>query len=303
LTEAFLGIDGGGTRTRAVVLDSRGMELARVDGPPTLVDASDPQPSIDAAIEICQMAAAVVHHKLPLSGLWAGIAGAASEPIRTTVEDAIRETGIASSVAVGSDAHAAYFDAFGDGSGILLVSGTGSGAVGRGEDGRWVRCGGWGLLLGDEGSGYALGLSGLRGVARGWDGRGPKTILESRLVRACGLERPQELIAWVASAPKREIAGLSPVICQAAEDGDDLAQALIETAVEDLVGHVLTVMRRLGPWHCRPHVALAGGLINEDRPLRMRVKSALSGLVCSPIGRPVDAARGAARMAIRLAGD
>jgi glucosamine kinase len=286
-----------------MVLDSRGIELARVEGPPTLVDPSDPQPSIDAAIEICEMAAAVVNHKLPLSSLWAGIAGAGSEPVRSVIEKALRSTGISKSVSVGSDAHAAFFDAFGDGSGILLVSGTGSAAVGRGENGRWARCGGWGLLMGDEGSAYALGLAGLRGVARGWDGRGPDTVLESSLVKACGLERPEQLIAWVASASKKEIAGLAPVVCDAADEGDVVAEEMIDKAIEHLIAHVLTVMRRLGPWHGRPKVALAGGLISADRPLRARVRSALSGLICSPITRPVDPARGAARMAIRLVGN
>ena len=93
------------------------------------------------------------------------------------------------------------------------------------------------------------------------------------------------------------------MVCDAADEGDVVAEEMIDKAIEHLIAHVLTVMRRLGPWHGRPKVALAGGLISADRPLRARVRSALSGLICSPITRPVDPARGAARMAIRLVGN
>jgi len=76
----------------------------------------------------------------------------------------------------------------------------------------------------------------------------------------------------------------------------------VDTAIDDLVGHVLTAMRRLGPWNGRPQVALVGGLLSQDRPLRERVQAALAGLSCTPVERIVDPARGAARMAMRLLG-
>jgi len=303
MSDHFLGIDGGGTRTRAVVLDVSGAEVARLHGAATLVDPALPAESISEAVSLSKAAAEAAGLDRPFRAIWAGLAGAGSEPVRTEVEEALAGHGLAIEVSVGTDAQAAFFDAFRDDAGILLVAGTGSVALGRGEQGQWSKVGGWGLLLGDEGSGYALAMAGLRGVARGCDGRAPTTSLVPRVLGLLELEDPRDLIAWVARASKREIAALAPEICAAAEDGDALAKVLVETAIEDLVEHVLTVMRALGPWEGRPRVAMVGGLLAEDRPLRARLQAALSGLLCTPIQRPIDAARGAALMALRLAGD
>jgi len=296
----FLGIDGGGTKTHATILDASGTEVFRLEGPATLVDPARPDESIKEVVALARRAGD--DSGRPMAGLWAGLAGAGSEPVRTEVEEALRSAGVAREVSVGTDAQAAFFDAFGDGPGILLVAGTGSVALGRGEKRQWTQVGGWGLLLGDEGSGYALAMSGLRGVVRAADGRGPTTVLTERLLGALGFGDPHELVGWVAAAAKRDVAALAPIICGAAADGDALAEALVESAIEDLVGHVLTAMRRLGPWNGRPQVALVGGLLSEDRPLRDRVRSALAGLSCTPVERVVDPARGAARMAMRLLG-
>jgi len=303
VSDYFLGIDGGGTRTRAVVVDASGAEVARLAGAATLVDPASPVDSVSEVVSVSRAAARETGLDGPFRAMWAGLAGAGSEPVRTEVENALIGHGLATQVSVGTDALAAFFDAFDDEPGILLVAGTGSVALGRGEQGQWRKVGGWGLLLGDEGSGYALAMAGLRGVARGRDGRGPSTLMEPKVLDALGLDDPQDLIAWVALASKRDIAALAPVVCAAAEEGDELATLLVETSIEDLVGHVLTVIRALGPWTGRPRVATVGGLLAEGRPLRARLQAALSGVLCTPIQRPVDAAHGAALMAMRSVED
>jgi len=167
MTDLFLGIDGGGTKTHAAILDASGAEVGRLEVPATLVDPATPDDSIREVIALARRAATDADR--PVAGLWAGLAGAGSEPVRTEVEEALRSAGVAGEIAVGTDAQAAFFDAFGDGPGILLVAGTGSVALGRGEKRQWTQVGGWGLLLGDEGSGYAMAMSGLRGVVRAAD--------------------------------------------------------------------------------------------------------------------------------------
>lgn len=301
MSDYFLGIDGGGTRTRAVVLDAAGMEITRLEGAATLVDPTGPAESISEVVSLSRAAARAAGLAGPFRAMWAGLAGAGNEPVRTELEDALLGHGLATDVSVGTDAQAAFFDVFQDDPGILLVAGTGSVALGRGAQGEWSKVGGWGLLLGDEGSGYALAMAGLRGVTRGHDGRGPPTLLEPRILDVLGLEDARHLISWVAKASKMEVAALAPEVCRAADEGDELAMLLVETAIEDLVGHVLTVIRALGPWTGRPAVAMVGGLLADDGPLRVRLQVALSGLLCTPIQRPVDAARGAASMAIRAA--
>jgi N-acetylglucosamine kinase-like BadF-type ATPase len=215
------------------------------------------------------------------------------------VREALQEAGIAEAVHVDSDARAAFHDAFATDAGILLISGTGSSALGRGVDGSWVTVGGWGDLLGDEGSGYAMGMAALRALVRGEDGRSMETGLRDPILDALGVNPPEDLIAWIATANKAEVAALVPIVCGQAEAGDEVAVTIVENAVEDLVAHVLTVVRRLGPWPGRPAVALAGGLIDEDGPLRQRVSVAIGGLLCQARDRVVDAARGAADLAVQ----
>lgn len=295
----FLGVDGGGTRTRAVVTDGHGKELARAEGPATLIDQANPKATIGVVTHVCRQALGNAGATPPARVLWAGIAGAGNDPAQSEVCDALQGAGIADIVYVGTDAKAAFHDAFGDEAGILLISGTGSSALGRGSDGSTIRVGGWGNLLGDEGSGYAIGLSALRAVVKGEDGRRMKTALRDPLLEVLGVARPDELIAWVATATKAEVAALVPLVCERAESGDEVARTIVENAVEDLVAHVLTVVKRLGPWPGRPAVALAGGLIDEGGPLRQRVSVAIGGLLCQPRDRVVDAARGAADLALR----
>ena len=294
----FLGVDGGGTRTRAVVMDAEGRELARAEGPPTLIDPANPRATIGVITHVCRQAVGDAGAALPAKVLWAGIAGAGNDPTRSVVREALQEAEIAETVHVGRDAKAAFHDAFGSEPGILLISGTGSIAVGRGVDGSTVRIGGWGVLLGDEGSGYAMGMAALRAVVRGEDGRSMKTRLRDPILEKLGLDRPEDLIAWIAIAGKADVAALVPIVCAQAEVGDEVAGIIVEHAVEDLVAHVLTVVRRLGPWPSRPAVALAGGLIDEDGPLRQRVSVAIGGLPCQSLDRVVDAARGAAHLAM-----
>lgn len=297
-----VGVDGGGTWTRAVVMDEGGLELARAEGPPALVDPVNPRATIGVITHLCRQVLGDAGGLHAATALWAGIAGAGNEPVRSEVEQALREADMAELVGVGTDADAAFHDAFPSESGILLISGTGSIAIGRGADGTTVRIGGWGVLLGDEGSGYAMGMAALRAVVRAEDERSMATQLRDPILFELGVRRPGELIRWIAGAEKREVAALVPIVCGAADAGDEVAGIIVENAVEDLVAHVLTLVRRLGPWPGRPAVALSGGLLETNGPLRERVRMALTGLRCQPRDRHVDAARGACHLAMGMLG-
>ncbi len=300
MSAIVLGVDGGGTCTRVLLARVDGEELARTVGAPALVDPNHPEASVDAVVAACREAAEAAGIALPVTALWAGIAGAGGTGVGETLGAELGRWGLAQRVGVGTDADAAYHDAFGEEPGILLIAGTGSVALGRGEDGSSATVGGWGVLLGDEGSGYAIGMAALRSIVRGVDGRGMSTSMKEAVFERVGLARPEELIAWVARSDKSDVAGLVPLVCRAADTGDPVAATIVEGAIEDLTGHVLTVIRRLGPWSGRPAVALSGGLLGEDGPLRERTRVALAGLLCQPIDRLIDPARGAAGLAARL---
>ena len=296
----FLGVDGGGTRTRVALVDRGGRERARTEGPPTLVDPANPSDTVGVIADLCREVAAMGGVDLPVAGLWAGIAGAGTEPVRSLVQAALQAADLSSRTSVGADVEATFHDAFPSGPGILLISGTGSVALARGADGSSLRVGGWGVYLGDEGSGYGIGLSALRALVRGEDGRGLSTGLRDPVLRTLSVAGPADLIQWIATARKADVASLVPLICEVAEAGDEAATTVLESAVDELVGHIRTLVRRLEPWPDVPEVALAGGLIEEDGPLRPRVIRAIEGLPCRHRDRALDGARGACFLAMEL---
>lgn len=296
-----VGVDGGATRTRAVVLDASGSELARAEGRNAIASAVDPHPAAESVAEVSSAAARKAGLALPADGLWAGLTGAGREEARLAVEEEILRRGAARRVRVGTDIAAAFHDAFGDGPGILLIAGTGSIASGRAEDGRQARAGGWGHHLGDEGSGYALGAAALRRVAWQADGRAPRTGLTEAVLASLGFERPEQLIPWAAAAAKRDVAALAPTVGAAAAAGDPAAQEIVARAVPDLEAHVAALRTRLGPWSREPSVALTGGLLQPGRPLRAPLEAALAGRGIPVESRDPDPALGAARLALALA--
>jgi len=188
--------------------------------------------------------------------------------------------------------------------GLALVAGTGSMAFARAPDGRTARSGGWGYLLGDEGSGYALAVAGLRAVARAADGRGPRTALSERLLAALGLRQPQELIGAIyGGGPDRTaLAALAPAVVSAAEDGDEEAIRLVREAAGQLAATAAAAVRALGLEAAAVPTALAGGLLLGSPGYRRRVLDDLAGLGCraEPVGLVREPAEGAVRLAVAL---
>jgi glucosamine kinase len=295
-----IGVDGGGTHARAVILDERGREVARAEAPGAVVSMKSPEAAAAAVSEAVRSAAVAGRVALPAGALWAGLAGAGHEVSRLGVERALTAAGLARRVHVGTDVEAAFHAAFGNGPGILLIAGTGSIAWARGQTGGIRRVGGWGQQLGDEGSGYALGLRALRAVARAEDGRTPPTALRGGVLGALRLESPEELVPWIATATKSDVAALVPVVMRAAAAGDATAGALVTGAVRELVTHVEAIVARAGPWDERPGVMLSGGLLGPGGSLRERLAERLESLPVTLREGDVDAAFGAAALAMSL---
>jgi glucosamine kinase len=166
-----VGIDGGGTRTRYRLADVKGEVLARAEGGSSLLGAgrdSEIAAEIEGKVRSLARDAGV---ELPLHALVAGLAGSAGRPEATlSFQEELLGFGIATHVCVLPDAEVAFEDAFGEGEGILIIAGTGSIALGRANGGDLHRVGGWGALLGDEGSAYGIALQGVRAAVRGVEG-------------------------------------------------------------------------------------------------------------------------------------
>jgi glucosamine kinase len=306
MTSIVVGVDGGGSKTRAVVADEHGTQLGSAEGPPSAVQPGAVERSAEVIARVVQeaLAAGEVASVTPRV-LCAGVAGVGREPVRQALWQALVSRGLAEEVAVQPDAAIALDDAFGDGPGILLIAGTGSVAFGRGPTGAEARCGGWGPIFGDEGGGAWIGRRALSIVAAATDGREPETALVGALLTATEAEEPSDLIAWAASASPAELAALAPVVANVAAAGDLRANSLLALAAEELVLHVRTLARALfQDERAACPVALGGGLLGPGAPLRKRVEHRLKSAVPGAQLRPdeVRPVRGAVRNALRLLG-
>ncbi len=286
------GVDGGGTRTRVVLLARDGATAGRAEGPAALAHPERPASAARVVADCVRGAATSAGVRLPLAALWAGLAGAGRPRVRRAVEAALREERVARAVRVGTDVEAAHHDAFGDGPGIVLVAGTGSVVLGRAEDGRRLQVGGWGGVMGDEGSGHHIGVSALRAVAAAVDRRGPPTTLTAAILEALRLDRAHALPAWAEAAAKADIAALAPVVVRTARSGDAVAAAVVRDALDGLGAQLSAAVRDLFPSATDPPPTVAEPPPGAaDAPATTEPSSAATGpppTVAEPLSATAD---------------
>jgi glucosamine kinase len=306
VSRIVIGIDGGGSKTRAIVADEAGTTIGEAVGPGSAVTPGEE----DAAAEII---AAVVRDALEAAGssdvvprvICAGVAGAGREAPRQALWEALVARDLAGDIVVQSDFGIALDDAFGDGPGVLLIAGTGSSAFGRSPAGTTARCGGWGPVIGDEGSGTWIGRRALSIVSAAADGREAQTALTGAVLTAAEVNEVADLISWAAAASREQIASLAPVVFSVAEAGDLRANAVISLAVEELMLHIRSLGQQLfGDERAAIPVALTGGLMRKGSTLRKRLEHRLRSAVpgAQVKSGEIDAARGAVRGALRFVG-
>jgi glucosamine kinase len=306
MSSIVIGIDGGGTKTRAVVADERGRWVADVVGAGSAVRPGQAERSAQVIADIVRdaLASCEMTHVRP-KVLCVGVAGVGRDPEREALWQALLARDLADEVVIHTDFAVALDDAFGDGPGVLLISGTGSVAFGRGPTGATARCGGWGPVFGDEGSGAWIGRRALSVVAAASDGREPETALTGAILTAAQVNEVQELIAWAAAASPSQLATLAPVVLSVADAGDLRANSIVSLAVEELALHVRALARRLfGDERAAVPVALTGGNLQRGSVLRKRLEHRLKVAVpgAQLTAQDVDPARGAVRGALRFLG-
>jgi glucosamine kinase len=306
VTAIVIGVDGGGSKTRAIVADERGSQLGSAEGPGSAVRPGGAERSADVIANVVReaLASCQMTHVVP-KVLCVGAAGVGRETERDALWQALVGRDLAEETVVHADAAVALDDAFGDGPGVLVIAGTGSVAFGRGPSGKPARCGGWGPAIGDEGSGAWIGRRALSVVTAAVDGREPDTALVGAILTAAQVNEPEQLIPWAASATPADLAALAPIVVSVAESGDLRAHALLSLAAEELTLHARALARRLfGDERATVPIALAGGLLDPGSPLRKRVEHRLKSAVPGAQVKPdeVIPVRGAVRGALRFLG-
>ena len=306
MSAIVVGIDGGGSRTRALVADEQGQEIITVEGEGSAVRPGQAEHSADviAALVRDALASSDMNHVVP-KVLCVGVAGVGRDVERQALWQALVSRDVAEEVVVHADATVALDDAFGDGPGILVIGGTGSVAFGRGPTGAFARCGGWGPVIGDEGGGAWIGRRALSIVTAASDGREPETALTGAILTAAEANEVQELIAWAAQASPAQLATLAPIVMSVADGGDLRANSLLSLAVEELALHVRTLARALFvDERAAAPVALAGGLLSRGTALRKRLEHRLRTAVPGAQVRAEDVVpvRGAVKGALRFLG-
>jgi glucosamine kinase len=300
VTRILVGADVGGSKTAVGVSDGEAV-LARAEGPGAAVRPGRALASASVIAEVVRQALASAG-RLTGDVLYVGAAGAGREPERDELRKALRTENLATTVVVATDIEIALAAAFDEGPGIVVSAGTGSVAVGRDRAGKRHRIGGYGWQMGDEGSGYAIGRAALGAVSRAADGRSPRTALSERVLAASRSESFEALVRWAAGASPAEVAALAPHVLDVAAHGDPLAQGIADYAARELtqLAICLLPMMDLQP---PVGVAITGGLLSSDGPLRRSVLTRLKeepGL--TPVDAPVDAVLGAIRLAGREGG-
>jgi N-acetylmuramic acid 6-phosphate etherase len=240
--QKFLGIEGGGTRTVALLADGSD-SLCRLESGP-------------ANLKLLTGAQLIRHFRslakaLPgPDALGIGLSGAWVEADFEQIRQAAAKAWPGVPCYATNDLETAL-TAAGDGGGagrlpqVLLVSGTGSGAYGKPPGGQGIKVGGWGHLLGDDGSGYDIGLQALRAVVAAYDRDCTWPNLGQRILRALALNEPNDLIDWAQAAAKTEIANLAVEVFEAWGCGDQIAARILTNAAGHLARDAVTCARRL----------------------------------------------------------
>lgn len=294
-----VGVDGGQSSTLAVLADAAGRVLgAGHAGPSNHITEPGGPERCERAVRDA-VAGAVAAAGVPLEAVAFVLCGmtGAFPATAAAVDRALPRT----PHRMVHDSVTAFHGATGGQPGAVVIGGTGS--VGYGEDraGNGLRLGGWGYLMGDEGSAYWVALQAAQAVARAADGRGPATMLERLLPAAVGADGVRGFHTWLyGSAERSDVARLARTVDEAASAGDAVAAAILERAGAELADLAVHVVRRLGLADGHPVVSYVGGVFRSAtvrRSFRERAEREVPGArVRDPLLSPVG---GAVLLALR----
>jgi len=251
--ERILGVEGGGTKTAWVLVESAGNELR-------ILEHGRLPPSNFRLVTLDRLRTVLseLPKQIDRAGVFLAGCGPEDRPILARLCSEIWPT---AKILTGNDRDSGVAAALGNGEGIVVNAGSGSSVTGRRGD-RIEKAGGWGHILGDVGGGYFLVIQALRFVLREYDLRRGEVQFAAKILRALSLNNFDELVRWAQTADKMEIAMLAPVVFEAAASGDARVMEIIESGAQVLSEYTEAVASRLQM--LAPRVVLMGGLFHRD---------------------------------------
>lgn len=257
-----IGVDGGGTKTEATAYDSDGKVISTsIKGFANLLNNKE------KALENIVTAIKEIIDELgnyELCGVYLGIAGSEvgdnAEIIKETIKDRLRIDSI-----VMHDSEIALKAMLKGKDGILVIAGTGSVAFGVNNN-LTARCGGWGNLLGDEGSGYKIAIDTIKRMIFEEENDLPQSELSRKIMNKLQINSVNEVTRFVYSSTKDEIASLSEIVSRLGESGDEIASKILTNEGIELAKTVSNVYRKLRFKSCS--IALVGGVIKKAKLVR-----------------------------------
>ena len=299
-----IGLDGGGSRTRARLANANGETLGAGEAGP-----SNPQTAgLEAAEREIMRAMHTAFedaHIAPrmVAAACFGIGGIERADANAELKAWAQAT-VAARVRMLNDGEILLAAGSPDNWGIAIIAGTGSIAWGKTRDGRIARAGGWGHLIGDEGSSFDLGREALRAAVQAADGRGEETRLLPAILEHWGLSDAMDLVPRVyrPGHTPADIAELAPVVARVAAEGDPIARALLVYAGEALASAAVAVARRLEIAEEKIPLALTGGLLLGNDLIRARLLEALESFDYrfTPVELVREPVAGAVRIAMAM---
>jgi glucosamine kinase len=268
----YLGIDGGGTKTRCVLGNETAVLATAVSGGCNIVrfgeihaQESKARESLHTAV---RQACAVAKISLEqIQTICIGAAGAARPEIATKLRGFLAELNPQLDLEVVGDTVIAFEAAFGSRPGVIAIAGTGSVIYGRDASGHTARAGGWGFSISDEGSGHWIGRHAISALLRARD-QGHETALTALILEAWKLDNIDALIQHANATPPPEFPRLFPIVVHAADRGDTTARDLLVYAGTELAALAGIVLQCVAPAPPHVPVAMTGSVFRQSAEVR-----------------------------------
>jgi N-acetylmuramic acid 6-phosphate etherase len=305
MEQLAIGVDGGGGRTNAVVMDATGEVVGRGESGPSNYHHVGLEAAGKAVGRAVEKALAEAGSSSAAAAFLC-LSGAGRPEDRGVLLEFLRGRVPADRVEVDHDARAVLWAGTGGHPGVVVIAGTGILVWGENQEGQTARSDGWGSLLGDEGGGFWIGMEALRAALRGHDGRGPLTSLGAAIKEHFQVGRFEDLIPFIHDQPlpRDRVAAFATGVFEAARLGDAVAISVVDRAVGAVAASADAVLRRLFESESTAPVILAGGLFEERPlfrdPLATRIQSLRPGAQTRMCDR--SPAEGAALLALNSLG-